>query len=345
MKIKKLMSIVLVLLFMLLLLIYPENGVKGAVRGLIMCSDIVIPSLFPFCVCVLFLYKAGFFNLIKSKLSGISRFLFGINGECFSIFIMSFLGGYPIGAILIEKAYEENKISKRNAENMLNYCINSGPAFIIIGIGNGIFFNIKIGVLLFFSNFLASLFLALILKRYSVYEQANNKSLNHQNITDTFVEATAEVSKSILSVCSYVVLFSTVIGMISAIPNIFGLNKILSLLLEVTNACVISGKNIYLLSFLLGFGGFSIHFQILSVLKKLKPSYIKFLIGRVLHGLFSMFFTLILFKIFPVHIQTISGLAYSGSLTSISLPFSAALIFMCSTFLFSIKNKNSGKFE
>jgi len=338
MKIKRIIVIVFTVLFMFMLLISPDSSVKGAVKGLVMCSNIVIPSLFPFGVCVLFLYNTGLFSIIESKITAFSRFLFGINGSCFCIFIMSLLGGYPIGAILIENQYSKNQISKRNAENLLSYCVNSGPAFIIIGIGNGIFFNLKAGLLLFIANFLASIFLALILKKYSVYEEFSQKASFERNLTDTFVESTAEVSKSIISVCSFVVLFSAVIGMISSLPMSYSIKKAVSIFLEITNGSVIAGQNMYLLSFLLGFSGFCVHFQILSVLRTLKPSYIKFFLGRVLHGVLCLIFSYILFKIFPVKIETLSLNAFSGKLSSVSLPFSAALFFLCATFLLSIKN-------
>lgn len=337
MKVKKIVPITFVLIFMIFLLSNPKEAVKGAVKGLVMCSDIVIPSLFPFSVCVLFLYKAGMFNFFKRKVSRLSRALFGLNGECLSIFIMSLLGGYPIGAILIENAYSENNISKRNAENMLTYCVNSGPAFIIIGIGNGIFMDVKVGFLLYASNFLASLSLALLLKRFFTYQHIEKNTTYSANLSDTFVKTTAQASGSMITICSFVVLFSTIVSAVLAIP--FEMNRLIASFLEITNGCVIIGKNIYLLSFLLGFGGLSIHFQILSVLKSLKPSYIKFLLGRVIHGFLSLFYTYILFKIFPQTIETSLNLAFTGKLSSISLPFSATLIFMCATFLLSIKNR------
>lgn len=339
MNIKKTLVLLFVLLFMFLLLLFSDESIKGAVRGLVMCSDIVIPSLFPFGVCALFLYNSGFFSLIELKLSPLSRFLFGINGKNLCIFIMSFLGGYPIGAILIENLYSNKEISKRNAENMLAYCINSGPAFVILGVGKGVFSNIKIGVLLFISNFLASLILAFILKKFSSFEPIYESKAGNDSLTDSFVESTARSSKSILSVCSFVILFSTIIGVISALPIDKKVSNIICGLLEITNACVVLDKNIYLLSFLLGFGGLCIHFQILSVLKTLKPPYIKIVIGRIVHGLLCVVNSLVLFKVFPVSLETLAQNQISYKLSSLSLPFSAALIFMCATFLLSFDNK------
>ena len=342
MKIKRTFAGIFTLIFMFMLLSFPDKSIKGAINGLIMSSDIVIPSLFHFSVCALFLYNSGVFSLIEFKLSRISKLLFSMNGRNFCVFIMSFLGGYPIGAILLESLYSNSQISKRNAENMLCYCINSGPAFVIIGIGNGIFANTKIGLYLFLANLFSSLVLAIILKRFLVFEEIHSSKNKHLCLTDAFVESTANASKAILSACSYVVLFSTIIGIISALPLENNTRNIFSSFLEITNACVVTNKNIYFLSFLLGFGGFCIHFQILSVLKTLKPSYIKILMGRILHGLISLFFTYLLFKFFPVSMETMVSTNISAEISSLSMPFSLSLIFMCATFLFSIK-KRGGK--
>lgn len=342
MKIKRNFVGFFTILFMFLLLYFPDKSIKGAINGLIMSSDIVIPSLFPFSVCALFLYNSGVFSLLEFNLSRISKSLFSINGRNFCVFLMSFLGGYPIGAILIESLYSNSQISKRNAENMLCYCINSGPAFVIVGVGNGIFSNTKIGLYLFLANFFSSLVLALLLKRFLVFEEIHSFKNKKGSLTEAFVESTANASKAIISASSYVVLFSTIIGIISALPLEKNIKTVLSALLEITNGCVVANKNIYLISFLLGFGGFCIHFQILSILKNLKPSYIKILIGRILHGLISLFFTFLVFKLFPISMETMVNSSLTGKISSLSVPFSLSLIFMCSTFLFSLK-KRGGK--
>lgn len=339
MNIKKIFVILISVFLMFLFIFFSEEGVKGAVKGLVMCSDVVIPSLFPFGVFALFLYNSNVFIALEKKLTPFSKFLFGINGRYLTIFIMSFLGGYPIGAILLENLYSKGEISKKTAEKMLIYSVNSGPAFIILGVGQGVFSNIKIGILLFASNFLAALLLSVLLRKKSSYENKAKTDYEQKRLTDTFVESTAQASNSILSVCSFVILFSGIIGIISALPINTAVLNFLSGFLEITNSCFNVGKNVYLLSFLLGFGGFCIHFQILSVLKTLKPSYILLFFSRIAHGFLSLLFSMMLFKLFPVSIETLAQNAVGGKISSISLPFSAFLIFMCATFLFSIKDR------
>ncbi len=339
MNVKKIIIMLTCFSSMFLLVFFSEESIKGAIKGLVMCSDIVIPSLFPFGVCALFLYNSNVLKVLEEKLTPLSKFLFGINGRNLTIFIMSFLGGYPIGAILLENLYSKGDISKKTAEKMLAYCVNSGPAFIILGIGQGVFANVKIGILLFFSNLSASLFLSIILKDKASFEKTKSNIIENRRLTDAFVESTAQASNSIISVSSFVILFSTIIGIVSALPIDKNLLNFFCGFLEITNACLISGKNVYLLSFLLGFGGFCIHFQILSVLKTLKPSYFKIFLSRIIHGFLSLISSIILFKLFPVSIETLAQNEIAGKISSISLPFSACLIFMCATFLFSIKNR------
>lgn len=222
---------------------------------------------------------------------------------------------------------------------MLAYCVNSGPAFIIIGVGSTILNSKELGVLLFVSNFLASFIIAFILRFQNKKTFTINNNINEkQPLSDVFVESTAKASSSIIGICGFVILFSTLIEVIKSlnVPKVIG--NIVSSLLEITNGTIICDKNIYVIAFLLGFAGICVHFQILSVTKTLKPNYFRFIIFRVIHGVITAFFLFILLKIHPVVLPTINGnINFSGAISSISLPFAASLVLLCTVFLQSLR--------
>ena len=51
-----------------------------------------------------------------------------------------------------------------------------------------------------------------------------------------------------------------------------------------------------LTSFLLGFGGVSVHLQVMSIVSKAKLSLKPYLLGKIIHGIISGIFTFILFS-------------------------------------------------
>ncbi len=335
----KIITGVIAVLLMLLFVVFPAVQIKGAINGLIICSNIVIPSLFPFTVLSLFLFGCGFIKYFEVILNKFAKLLFRISGRNLTIFLVSFIGGFPVGARLIEEEYKLGNIDKKLGENMLAYCVNSGPAFIIIGVGSTILNNKELGIILFISNFLASFIIAFILryqnkKSFSLKTEANKK----QSISDVFVEATAKASTSIIGICGFVILFSTLIEVVMSLPITNVIRNLLCSLLEITNGTIICDKNVYLIAFLLGFGGICVHFQILSVTKALKPNYIKFLIYRIIHGFLTTFILFVILKIHPIIIPTINGnVDFSGSISSISLPFAASLVLLCTIFLQSLR--------
>lgn len=329
---------------MILLLRFPESGIKGAVSGLVLCGDVVIPSLFPFMVCALFFFNCGILSLVERPLDKISRFLFGIDGRCFCIFLMSLLGGFPVGAKLIENTYAQARIDKKTGEAMLAYCVNSGPAFILIGVGVGVLGNLRLGVILLCGNLIASLLLAIIMRsQVRPGERTTRSDEERQPISDLFVTATSDASSAIIGICAFVILFSVLIGMMDGLLPSGGFKTALCSLLEVTNGVALSGQNLVLIAFLLGFSGLCVHCQILSVCKMLKPNYIKFIFCRLLHGALSALLTRFLIMLFPVSLPAISGnLPFGGMITSVSLPFSAALIFLCASFLLCLRKSENG---
>ncbi len=327
------------IILMILFILFPSVQIKGVINGLILCSDVIIPSLFPFTALSLFLFGSGFISFLEPLIEKTANLLFKISGRNLGIFLVSFVGGFPVGARLIEEEYKSGNITKKLGENMLGYCVNSGPAFIIIGVGSAVLCSKELGVMLFISNLLASLFIAFLLRFFNKQIIKSDVSKVKANpLSDIFVESTAKASSSIIGICGFVILFSALIEVIKELPVQNVIKNALCSLLEVTNGTTIYSKKIYIIAFLLGFAGFSVHFQILSVLKTLKPNYIKFLLFRVLHGVFTTTFFYLALKIHPVSLPVINGnINFSGAISSISLPFAASLVLLCTVFLSSLK--------
>ena len=84
-------------LAMALLILDTATALSGMREGLQVCLETVIPSLFPFTVASLVLFKLKVPVLSQKAI----------------IMLLSHLGGYPVGAKLIDTAYKEKEIDKK----------------------------------------------------------------------------------------------------------------------------------------------------------------------------------------------------------------------------------------
>ena len=125
-----------------------DANMSGAIDGLQLCADILIPSLFPFCVISTFIIRSDISNFLGKLLSPLGKLLFGINGNATCAIMLSMLSGYPVGAKLIGLLYEQNQLSQKQAQNLICCCVNPGPAFIVLAVGQGILNSRQIGYFL-----------------------------------------------------------------------------------------------------------------------------------------------------------------------------------------------------
>lgn len=306
---------------LILMVINPTLCKDGAIYGLMLSSNVIIPSIFPFSVFVLFVLKCSFL--------GYSRF---------SLFLLSLIGGYPIGAKVLNNATELKRIDKTTAETMLNYCVNAGPAFIILAVGSGILGSKKLGYILFFSHISASFVLFLLSRKPKITPKKAPKT--DYGIIENFVLSVSESASAVISICSFVVIFSVILNYLNFYSKNFSVLKNFGFLLEVTNA-VTQNKNLIFISFMLGFGGFCVWFQVLSQVKSFKINYLKFALFRILHGVLSGSFTLFLIKVLKINVPTFSnGITANYTFSATSPAAAISLIIMGIIFVISVYGKN-----
>ena len=135
------------------------------------------------------------------------------------------------------------------------------------------------------------------------------------------------------------ILFSFINSFILEFSNSLNFLKVLAYFLEVTTAVKIT-DNIYLISFLLSFGGVCVWFQIMSIAKNFKINYLKFIFFRILQGALSVFFTKLLVTLFKISTQTFSNNIEFGYKNIYSTPtLTISLIVMILVFMVSIVSK------
>lgn len=112
----------------MILILDGQTALLGASVGLDLCLRTVIPSMFPF----LFLC-----SVLTSLLWGEALPFLRPTAKCLgippgaeSILAAAVLGGYPAGAQSIGDCYQKELLSRKDAEHLLTFCSNAGPAFL-----------------------------------------------------------------------------------------------------------------------------------------------------------------------------------------------------------------------
>ena len=113
----------------------PQESMDAARDGLALCGNVIIPSLFPFFVLSSLVVELGMSRYLGRLLEGVMAPLFRVGGACSSALALGFVGGYPVGARTAIALYENGQCSKTEAERLLAFCNNSGPAFILGVVG------------------------------------------------------------------------------------------------------------------------------------------------------------------------------------------------------------------
>ena len=131
------------------ILLFPNDVRNGASNGISYCLYTLVPSLFPFMVLSSFIIHSGISKFIGKLLQPVIQFLFYLPGSAGSVIIMSMIGGYPVGARGCMSLLEQGAITQKQAQRMLYFCVNAGPAFIISVVGSTLLQNALMGLCCF----------------------------------------------------------------------------------------------------------------------------------------------------------------------------------------------------
>ncbi len=257
--------------------------------------------------------------------------------KAFLLYLWDGLVGCPVGSKICVHLRNNNICSKEECERLLSFTNNSGPIFILGSVGIGLFGSSCIGVLLLLSHILGSISVGFLFKFWKKNSYTKNnftntsiydnklQEININNLGKLLSESISSATSTILMIGGFVVLFSVLIsilnssGILSILQLLFNpiCNKLnipnsisyalLNGILEITNGINLISSiklkaisiNLILASFILGFGGICILLQVTSILAKSDLSIMPYIIGKILHGCFSAFYTFILIQIFP----------------------------------------------
>ncbi|MBQ7976515.1 MAG: hypothetical protein IJ300_12590, partial [Clostridia bacterium] len=305
--------------------------------GLAICVNTIIPSLFPFMTLSAFIVKSGILSHSRNLFS-VSNVIFRQPDITLPCIIMSMVGGFPVGIKMTNELYENGQLTTEQAQRLCLFCINPGPAFVITAVGVNMLNSHKAGVLIYASLCISSLICGVITS-FIGEKCIKKEDRNHKTTGVSSLSASVSDSiQSIFSICGWIILFSGFTRCLSAVFTYEKFNIILSVL-EVTKGCSLICGNypLYIITFIIGFGGACVHCQVMGFIKNMNMKYSYFFISRVLNGFLSGIICYILLLFFPVETDvfadcdSIRGFSFSFSYSAFFV-----FIFMCVILIFDI---------
>lgn len=279
------------------LLLFPRESAEAVAQGLRICAWTLIPALFPYLFLSALLAGSGCGRCAEKLLRKPLGRLFGIGNSGASVWLIGLVGGYPSAAAAAAQLRKHNAITKEEADGLLFFCCNAGPAFIAGVIGNGLFHSKRIGTALLLIHYTASFLCGLLhnRKKYNTTQQGLPDSSSAVSISSSVVRSLSQAVATMLNICGYVCVFSLILRIISSVLVAFPIvSAILAGMTELSaGMSMISLLQIpwtckfILTAAMISFGGLCVLLQTASVLEGTGLSLKCYIQGKLLQSLFS----------------------------------------------------------
>ena len=272
---------------MLVLILDGKTALEGARQGIELCLRTVVPSLFPFFLLSILL-TSSFIGSSLPLLRPLGR-LCGVPKGAESLLVAGFLGGYPVGAQSIAAAYRAGQLHKKEAERLLAFCNNAGPAF-LFGMVATMFPRRWMAWALWGIHMAGAVLAAVLIPG----QRGNQVTMSPARPT-SLSAALHSALRVMATVCGWVVLFRVILALLSrwflwllpapaqvAVTGLLELSNGCCELMAVTDVrlrfCICAG--------MLAFGGLCVTMQTLSVTSGLSLK--QYFLGKAMQTAFSL---------------------------------------------------------
>lgn len=333
--------IILIIIFLtFFMIINPSETVAAASNGFKLWYSVLVPALLPFFIVTELMVNLGLVRFIGVILEPIIRPIFKLPGSSSVVIVMGFTSGFPMGAILCKKLYEEKMLTADETERLVSFTNNSSPLFIIGAVGVGMFGSPVYGYLLAVSHYLANLLIGIIWS-FKASSPAKNNPQTYPFKTayqELLLTKTKSMGKllgdaiknslnNIIAIAGFIIFFSVLVKMLVIwnildwfaltlayfIPHItpqlaYGLGMgIFEITLGINTIAMTNSEiliKLVVVSIILAFSGLSIIAQVMSVVAATPVRLSFYIKTRVLQMGLSSIFTYIGYQIF-LHKQVI----------------------------------------
>ena len=332
-----------------LLIIDSKQVIENIQSSVTVCLSVIIPSLFAFMVLSQIMISTGTADILFFPLYKVSSFWFKGSRRLFSVFMLSLIGGYPVGIKLLKEYISYNKKYTAIAEQMLCFCYCGSPAFIIQIVGISVFGSTDAGLIVYISNAAACLIMAIVinclLKKDDMPE--DNKLDEVKISLNTITDSIEKSVKALGVICGTILAFNIIIelmeftGIMGLLESV-GVKKITCAAFEISNLSLFQGENYSLLpvfAALTSFGGLCIIMQT-AALSQGKIPLKKFVLSRIPAAILSGIICKIITDVTGVALESYASMPMTPVLSSVD-PLCSICIVVMTYILINDKQKVS----
>ena len=264
--------------FFVSVIVCSEKSREILLSTMIFCAKTLVPSVFPFAV-------IG--NLIGSGIAEFPSFLtvavskiFDVSREGAKALFPGLFAGFPVGVSAAVRLYERQRIDKREFERICAFSCTPGAAFVISGIGEGMFNDKKTGAIIYISVIFSVFAVGFLTKRKKMPKGAANISFERSEgikFSEILSDAVIKSGNAMIVMTAFVVFFSQITFFITPIasymlyPDFF--DALFKSVIEVSQACsaasALTGiKSVILSAVACAWGGISFQMQTLALCGK-----------------------------------------------------------------------------
>lgn len=306
-----------IIVFMGLMLAFPEHYMKATGRGLALFASNVLPAMFPFLFLNTMLSNTRAIPFINKAFEKPVNKIFGVVKEGAFVLISALICGYPVGAVTTARLYENGDISIDDAKSFLPFTSLAGPVFILSTVSS-VFEDKNVGLVVLISHYVGT-FINGLVWRFLSHTRArkrnhiengpvviNTSALPADLATHLLGEAVTSSALSMLTVGGYIVLFGLVADTFALLPFWSDLPAILRVVftfpVEMTRG-VVEASTLASLPLAVGFATLSVTFGGMSVLaqqyhflSRCKCGVFDLILPKISQGILG-FFSAIIFSI------------------------------------------------
>ena len=326
------------------ILIRPEFAVAGAQRAMRLWCSSVAPAMFPFLALLPVLTGSDACAAYNFALSRLMRPLFNLPGAAAPALVIGMISGSPGGALAVRRVAAEAGLRRSEARRVALALGGVSPAYLILGVGQGLYGSVDLGIRLALIQALVQLGLLALLRKAGGDDEDQGISSPGEAENGGSIRNAVE---SVLVVCGYMVLFSavscvaasfvgktvgTALLLVSDLPS--GLAELAQW--EIPGKLLIQGAAI-------GFGGLCIAAQNMDALRPLGVSIKEYFTVRCTAAVVFGGISGLMLQAQGIGMETYAGgssQVYAFSLLTAGIAVLPTLIFFSKTFYFNNRGKS-----
>lgn len=300
----------LIIYMFFFLVISAEHASTHIIQAIDLCTKRIIPSLFPFMVLNEIILSSGLAKTLGNIFGRPFSKLLKIKKECSSAIISGMLLGFPLGTKSAVSLYTNGYISKEETEDLICFCSNTGPAF-VLGFVAPILGNKSLAVIIYVSQLLAALVIALFLSHPKKENKTEHRPHSPAQANLSLTAAVINSVIPILNVCAFVCFFSCITCSLEELLSFLGLNNTFTVffsgLLELSNGIALAAElcgsfeaSIFS-AFFIGWSGLSVILQSHSICSPNGICCKKFVAAKLIQGILCAFFTFVFCKLMKTY--------------------------------------------